>query len=332
MKLIILGAGDLLTLILSKVNFEPFKIDRVFLSDVRRDFDIKYLKKHNFPVDKAFIESKSFKSKLKVSAPDLVLCIGVREILSKETISIPRLGVVNLHGALLPLQRGAGGDYGSFVNDKLYGLSTHFMDAGIDSGQIIFSKFWQIKNKHSKKDMIAKGHKALPKIIENTLKRVLDKSFESEVQKEYCYYPRKPDWDEFIDWSENSQLLFDKIRARNPGPLNFTIYNGKVLFIYKAEMIDFIKPYIAPCGQVIGNIKNKGTIVKTGDTAILLTKVGYGDSEMTYNRQKWPYKLPSKTFTPKFPISKMLGVNIYKKYYDLLERVKTLEEKLAEKY
>ena len=104
------------------------------------------------------------------------------------------------------------------------------------------------------------------------------------------------------------------------------------MFIYEAKIIDFIKPYIAPCGQVIGNIKNKGTIVKTGDTAILLTKVGYGDSDMTYNRQKWPYKLPSKTFTPKFPISKMLGVNIYKKYYDLLERVKTLEEKLAEKY
>ena len=328
MRLVILGAGKLLIHILKNVDFSVYKLINIFVSDVQRNKDIVYLRENNFPVDTEKIETSRFKSIIKNLQPDVILCIGVREIISKETISIPTIGIVNLHGALLPYQRGAGGDYGGVINDKILGLSTHFMDEGIDSGPIIYSDYFKIKNGDSKEEMIAKSFDITPRIIKKSLELILDESFKPKTQEKYCYYPRKPDWDEYIDWTETSQLLYDKIRARNPGCLNFTIHNGEILFIFKAEMVDFIKSYIAPCGQVIGNIKNKGVLVKTGDTALLLTEVAYGDISLTINRSKYPYDIPENIFVPKFRISSMLGVNIYKEYFSLLDRVTILEQKI----
>ena len=149
MKLVILGAGKLLVQILKKVDFNNYKLIKIFISDVQREKDISILKELGHPVDNTKIETSRFKSIIKNLQPDVILCIGVREIISKETISIPTIGIVNLHGALLPYQRGAGGDYGGVINDKILGLSTHFMDEEIDSGPIIYSDYFKQQQQKS---------------------------------------------------------------------------------------------------------------------------------------------------------------------------------------
>lgn len=70
--------------------------------------------------------------------PDLVLLSGTR-ILSKETISAISCPIVNLHAGITPLYRGVHGAYWAISENDPgnCGVTLHFVDAGIDTGQII---------------------------------------------------------------------------------------------------------------------------------------------------------------------------------------------------
>jgi methionyl-tRNA formyltransferase len=70
-------------------------------------------------------------------APDILVCYGYRFILPPEVFTIPRLGAINLHISYLPWNRGADPNFWSHVEDTAKGVSFHYIDAGIDTGDII---------------------------------------------------------------------------------------------------------------------------------------------------------------------------------------------------
>ena len=330
-KIILMGAGDLLSNIYKNVDWSNFgfRVASIYLSNVDIEEDTALLEREGYTPNPIRINSEMFSKDVSSYDPDIILCIGLREILTSSVISIPKNGVVNLHGALLPMQRGSGGDYGAIINDDEYGLTTHFMDEKIDSGNIICSVSWTILGDDTKLDLIEKAQNEAPNLIKSTLKKLRDnKVFLGEYQDKFAYYPRKPDWDEYINWSESSDLINRKIRARYPYPLNFTIVGDQVLFVSKSELCPKVKSYHAPVGQVISIVKGKGVVIKTGDSAILITEVGAGSLSMLEGRGKYPYQLPSQYFVPEYHIGTVFGINIYQKYYALLEKFKEIDLRL----
>lgn len=70
--------------------------------------------------------------------PDLLISAAYPQILSKELLSLPRLGGVNFHPSLLPRYRGAHPHFWSIAKgEKVSGLSAHFMTDKIDDGDIV---------------------------------------------------------------------------------------------------------------------------------------------------------------------------------------------------
>jgi methionyl-tRNA formyltransferase len=71
-------------------------------------------------------------------APDLVAVFGT-SLLRGETLSIGRLGILNLHGGLSPDYRGADCTFWALYNGEpeRVGCTIHFIDAGIDTGRLI---------------------------------------------------------------------------------------------------------------------------------------------------------------------------------------------------
>jgi len=69
--------------------------------------------------------------------PDWILSISFGYLLSSAVLSIPRLGALNLHPALLPFNRGSFPNVWSIVDGTPAGVSLHFMDAGLDTGDIV---------------------------------------------------------------------------------------------------------------------------------------------------------------------------------------------------
>ena len=75
-------------------------------------------------------------AQLKEWSPDLIIFTG-GNILRKQLLELPRLGVLNVHLGLLPEVRGMSSPEWSLLNHVPVGVTIHYMDAGIDTGPIL---------------------------------------------------------------------------------------------------------------------------------------------------------------------------------------------------
>lgn len=66
-----------------------------------------------------------------------VISYGYRHVLKKDVLDLFPNRAINLHISYLPWNRGADPNYWSFVDDTPKGVSIHFLDEGIDTGDII---------------------------------------------------------------------------------------------------------------------------------------------------------------------------------------------------
>jgi methionyl-tRNA formyltransferase len=73
---------------------------------------------------------------LKEWSPDLIIFTG-GNILRKQLLDVPRLGVLNVHLGLLPEIRGMSSPEWSLLNHVPVGITVHYMDAGIDTGPVL---------------------------------------------------------------------------------------------------------------------------------------------------------------------------------------------------
>ena len=71
-------------------------------------------------------------------APDVIVSVANPQIFRKEILGLPRLGCVNIHPSLLPKYRGPASPFWVLACDEVEtGVTVHYMDEGIDSGDII---------------------------------------------------------------------------------------------------------------------------------------------------------------------------------------------------
>lgn len=113
--------------------------------------------------------------------PDFIICIHFPYIIPKRLLEIPKHGVVNLHPAYLPYNRGWHTPTWAIWEKNVYGATLHFMNENVDEGDIIHQKQIEI----------------LPNDTADTL-YVRVKKLELDVFKEACpslmsgSYTRKP--------------------------------------------------------------------------------------------------------------------------------------------
>ena len=75
-----------------------------------------------------------------VSQFDYVISYGYTHIVRQDVLDACKNGIINLHISYLPWNRGAHPNFWSFVEDTKKGVTIHFIDAGIDTGDILFQK------------------------------------------------------------------------------------------------------------------------------------------------------------------------------------------------
>lgn len=79
-----------------------------------------------------------FIDKIKKHDVDLVLLLWWPNIVKQKSIDAANLGFINMHPSLLPFNRGMHPYYWSIVDETPAGVSLHFINAGIDDGDILF--------------------------------------------------------------------------------------------------------------------------------------------------------------------------------------------------
>ena len=73
--------------------------------------------------------------------PDVLCVVAYGKILPKEILDVPKYGAINVHGSLLPKYRGAAPIQWAVINgEKETGITTMFMDEGMDTGDMILKE------------------------------------------------------------------------------------------------------------------------------------------------------------------------------------------------
>lgn len=86
-----------------------------------------------------------FVQEIRDLSPDLIVVEAFGQILKKDLLEVPRFGCVNVHVSLLPRLRGAAPINWTLINgDKKTGVTTMFMDEGLDTGDIIMAKEFEL--------------------------------------------------------------------------------------------------------------------------------------------------------------------------------------------
>src|SRR6266851_1055109 len=78
---------------------------------------------------------------LKQMNPDAMVVVGYGQIIPQSIIDIPRHGIINVHGSLLPKYRGAAPIQWAIANgETVTGVTTMRIDEGLDTGDILLQK------------------------------------------------------------------------------------------------------------------------------------------------------------------------------------------------
>ncbi len=98
-------------------------------------------KKYNIPIIVTKdIHSLGIIKKINICSPDIIINQS-EHIIKEQILTIPKIGIINRHGSLLPNFRGRLASFWTHAKcAPEYGITIHFIDDGIDSGPIILQK------------------------------------------------------------------------------------------------------------------------------------------------------------------------------------------------
>lgn len=240
-----------------------------------KDFTLKkYAHKYNIDyLESVRINSDDFIEKVKAYNCDLFVSMSFNQIFKKEIIDIPKLGVINCHAGKLPFYRGRNILNWVLINDeKEYGITVHYIDEGIDTGNIILQRTFPISDSDNYKTLLERSYIECAKLLYDSIKKIMKGNIQTIKQTDIhpvgFYCGRRTEGDEIINWNNNTRSLFNFIRAIcYPGPQATTCFKGYEVKINNAEIIKKAPNYIGTPGQVLLKAKNE-MIVKTKDSFI----------------------------------------------------------------
>mgnify|MGYP000147290827 FL=1 len=170
--------------------------------------------------------------------PDIVVVVAYGLILTKEFMSIPKFGCVNVHPSLLPRWRGAAPIQRSIeAGDELTGITIMKMNEGLDTGDIIYQEPIPIGDNESSKDMHNKFITLGIDSLLLSLDSILENNFMLHPQDgNLATYAKKIKKDEAkINWDTSARKIHKKIMAFNAWPVAETILSGERIRIHDSE-------------------------------------------------------------------------------------------------
>ena len=222
-----------------------------------------------------------FIKKLKEYKPEYICVVAYGKILPKELLEIPSKGCINVHGSLLPKYRGAAPIQWAVLNgDKQTGITTMYMDEGMDTGDMILKEKVEIGKYETTGELWQRLSKIGGKLLVDTIQQIEQGVAPREKQVGECSMaPMLTKEMAKINWNEqNTEKIINLIRGLNPIMGAYTIINNKKVKIWKAEIVekllDFLPDYskFKP-GEIVYASDKLGLFIKTMDGIISILEV-----------------------------------------------------------
>lgn len=196
---------------------------------------------------------------IRTAKPDLLWVTDYRFLLPSAVLSLAPLGAVNLHPSLLPQYRGrAPLNWAILSGECTLGLTAHFIDEGVDTGDIIAQIHFDLHDEQDVGDALHILYPLYKTITQQVLTCFRNNQIARVVQDHALatvFPARKPN-DGLIDWTQSAEQVRNLIRAvTRPYPGAFSYHKKQKINLWRAELD--IENYKAVPGQVVRIEQNR---------------------------------------------------------------------------
>ncbi|MBQ3158745.1 MAG: methionyl-tRNA formyltransferase [Clostridia bacterium] len=208
---------------------------------------------------------------LKSLNPDLMITAAYGQILSQAIIDIPKYGIINVHGSLLPKYRGASPVQTAVLNgDEETGITIMQTEAGLDTGDILSVVKTKIGENETAGELMNRlailGSdlllETLDKIEDGTITRAkqqhADATITKKINKDEC----------IINWNKSAKQIKCLIHGANPDPIARTLLNDVQVKIYRAKIASIETNETEPGTIISPSSAKAGVFVKCGQGVI----------------------------------------------------------------
>lgn len=205
--------------------------------------------------------------------PDIIIVVAYGQILSKEILSIPKYGCINVHASLLPKLRGAAPINWAIINgDSVTGVTIMQMNEGLDTGDMLLKseiEIFEDENAGSLHDRLMNLGGSL---LSEALSKIETKEIKGEVQDDsistYAHMMKKDLG--HINWDNDAKNIYNLFRGVIPWPGAYTYYNDTLIKIWDCSYIK--ENFNGKFGEILKADKN-GILVSAKNGAILITEL-----------------------------------------------------------
>lgn len=222
--------------------------------------------------------NEEFIQEIKNLNPDLICVVAYGKILPKEILDIPPYGCINVHGSLLPKYRGAAPIQWAVLNgDTVTGVTTMYMDIGMDTGDMILKEEVTIGEDETTGELWERLSKIGGELLVKTIKQIEDKTAKRIQQgNDYTMAPMLSKEMSKVDWNtRTSKEIKNLVRGLNPIMGAYTMYHGKKVKLWKVDIADenvaVINDQLA--GQILIANDKEGLYIKTIDGIIKVLEI-----------------------------------------------------------
>ena len=214
----------------------------------------------------AKVRTPEFLAAIRELEPDIIVTAAYGRILTKEVLEVPPLGCINVHGSLLPKYRGASPIQYSLINgDRVTGITTMYMDEGMDTGDILLQEEIEITPDMDCQELYDRlkvlGAETLLKTIRELGKGTLKRKPQDHSNAVTVPVLKKEMG--LIDWNKSSVEIHNLVRGTNPWPGAYTFFEGARLKVWKSAVLDAcpVNPAEAELNEMSVKVK-PGTVLK----------------------------------------------------------------------
>lgn len=229
---------------------------------------------HNIPVYQPVkVKDPEFVEVLRDLKPDVIVVVAFGQILPKSILEMTKYGCINVHASLLPKYRGAAPIQWTIIDgEKETGITTMYMDVGIDTGDMLLQAKTPITEDEtygSLHDKLAEiGGKLLVETLEGLEKGNIQRKQQDDSQSNYVKMIFKDQGK--IEFEKSAVEIERLIRGLNPWPSAYTTLDGKTLKIWKASVVSGVNQ--GRPGEIV-EVKKDTIVVQTGQGALAIKEL-----------------------------------------------------------
>ena len=227
--------------------------------------------------------NEEFLNEVKKLNPDIICVVAYGKILPKELLDIPKFGCINVHGSLLPKYRGAAPIQWAVINgDKTTGITTMFMNEGMDTGDIILQEETEIGEDETTGELWERLSKIGANLLVKTIE-LIEKGIAKKIPQgeNYSMAPMLNKEMAQINWEEKTAVeIKNLVRGLNPIIGAYTFINNKKYKIWKVKVIEnneFLNKFNISIDKNLGEVlianDKNGMYIKAKDGIISVLEI-----------------------------------------------------------